>query len=80
MRTPLNIALMGLNSVENDLMARLQDGNADTDEIQTIRDVKSAIVTAAEICTDLLDFDKVGLLSKSSSICFLILSIRLFIF
>ena len=59
MRTPLNIALMGLNSVENDVMARLQDGNADSDEVQTIRDVKSAIVTAAEICTDLLDSDKV---------------------
>ena len=59
MRTPLNIALMGLNSVENDLMARLQDGNVESDEIQTVRDVKSAIITAAEICSDLLDYDKV---------------------
>ena len=63
MRTPLNIALMGLNSVENDLIARLQDGNVESDEIQTVRDVKSAIISAAEICSDLLDFDKVRFLS-----------------
>ena len=61
MRTPLNIALLGLNSVENDLMAKLQDGDVESDEIQTVRDVKSAIITAAEICSDLLDYDKVGM-------------------
>ena len=55
----MNIALMGLNSVENDLIARLQDGNVESDEIQTVRDVKSAIISAAEICSDLLDYDKV---------------------
>ena len=74
MRTPLNAALLGMNLVEKDAKRRLstnlqlddkyysQEESLIHNDIQTIRDVRSAVTTVTEICNDLLDYDKVKLL------------------
>jgi signal transduction histidine kinase len=56
-RTPLNIAFVGLQLLEEDL--KNSDHVEDRSRLDTITDVKSACQTALEILNDILNYDKI---------------------